>query len=91
MTGRELRPGAQENVRNPSDPDEISGREIVEASENTAPSRPRGGGPALHRLDLDRVAGTLSSGGNPDGLARLSLMVSTIFDRLLADSGENRR
>jgi hypothetical protein len=71
-------------------PDEISGRESMEASENTAPSRRRGGGPALHRIDLDRVAGTMSSSGNADGLARLSLMVGTIFDRLVADPGENR-
>jgi hypothetical protein len=63
----------------------------MEASENTAPSRRRGGGPALHRVDLDRVAGTLSSTGDADGFARLNLMVGTIFDRLMADSGENRR
>ncbi len=57
----------------------------MEASENTSPSRRRGGSPALHRIDLDRVAGTLSSSGNVDGYARLSLMVGTIFDRLVAD------
>jgi hypothetical protein len=91
MTGRELRPGAQENVRDRPDPDEISSRENVEASENTTPSRRRGGGPALHRIDLNRVAGTLSTGGNADGLARLNLMVSTVFERLVAGSGENRR
>jgi hypothetical protein len=91
MTGRDLRPGAQEIVRDPSKPDEISGRESMEASENTSPSRRRGGSPALHRIDLDRVAGTLSSSGNADGYARLNLMVGTIFDRLVSDSGERRR
>jgi hypothetical protein len=91
MTGRELRPAAEENVRNPSDHDEISGRGNMEASENTAPSRRRGGGPPLHRIDPYRVAGTLATGGNADGLARLNLMVSTIFERLVADSGESRR
>ena len=65
--------------------DEIFRRETMEASENTAPSRQRGGGPALHRIDLDRVTGTVSSSGNADGFARLSLMVGTIFDRLVAD------
>ncbi|HEY6636309.1 MAG TPA: hypothetical protein VIZ61_01370 [Solirubrobacterales bacterium] len=71
--------------------DEIKRSESMEASENTAPSPRRGGGPALQRVDLDRVAGTLASGGNQDGFARLSLMVGTIFDRLVADSGEHPR
>jgi hypothetical protein len=91
MNGRDLRPGPQETVRDPSKPDETSGREIMEASEHTSPSRRRGGSPALHRIDLDRVAGTLSSSRNADGYARLNLMVSTIFDRLVSDSGEARR
>jgi hypothetical protein len=63
----------------------------MEASENRASSRERGGSPALHRVDPTRVAGTLSTGGNADGLARLSLMVGTIFERLVADPGEPRR
>jgi hypothetical protein len=71
--------------------DEIKRRDSMEASENTAPSRRRGGGPALHRVDPDRVAETLSWTGNADGFARLSLMVGTIFDRLVSDAGENRR
>lgn len=91
MTGRELRPGAQENVTNRPDPDEISSSENMEASENTAQSRQGGGGPALHRIDLNRVAGTLSTGGNADGLVRLNLMVSTVFERLVADPSENRK
>jgi hypothetical protein len=91
MTGRELRPAAEEIVRNPSDRDEISGRENMEASENSTPSRRRGGGPALHRIDPNRVAGTLATGGNADGFARLSLMVTTVFERLVADPGENPR
>jgi hypothetical protein len=91
MTGRELRPGGQENVRDRSEQDEISGRENMEASENTAPSQRRGGAPERHRIDLNRVAGTLSTGGNTDGLARLNLMVGTIFERLVADTGEHRR
>jgi hypothetical protein len=71
--------------------DEIERRDRMEASENTVPPRRRGGGPALHRVDPDRVAETLSWTGNADGFARLSLMVGTIFDRLVSDSGENRR
>jgi hypothetical protein len=71
--------------------DEITGRESMEASENTVPAQRRGGGPALQRIDLNGVGGTLPSPGNADGFARLNLMVSTIFDRLVADSGENPR
>lgn len=71
--------------------DEIKRRKSMEASENTAPSRRRGGGPALHRIDPDRVAGSFSAAGNAEGFARLSLMVGPIFDRLVADSGENRK
>jgi hypothetical protein len=71
--------------------DDIEPRDSMEASENTAHSRRRGGSPSLHRIDPSRVAGTLSSSGNADGLARLSLMVGTIFDRLVADPGESRR
>jgi hypothetical protein len=56
----------------------------MEAFENSALSQRAGGGPALHRVDPDRVAKTLSSGGHPDGYARLELMVNTIFDRLVA-------
>jgi hypothetical protein len=62
--------------------DEIKRREMMEASENR--ELPRGGW-ALHRVDPDQVAKTLASGANPAGYARLELMVSTIFDRLVAD------
>ena len=62
----------------------------MEASEDTAHSR-RHAGTALHRIDPDRVSETLSSDGNADGFARLELMVGTIFDRLVAGSGEDRR
>jgi hypothetical protein len=85
MTERELRPGARQNVRDPSGLDEISGRANMEASENTEPSQRRGGGPAPHRIDLNQVAGIPSSSGNADGFARLNLMVSTIFERLTSD------
>jgi hypothetical protein len=61
----------------------------MEASENTSPSRRRGG-PSLHRVDAERVAETLSVSGDPAGFARLNLMVSTVFARLVADPGENR-
>jgi hypothetical protein len=62
----------------------------MEASENAGPRRQGGGGPSLHRVDPDRVAATLSATGNADGFARLSLMVTTIFDRLVAQPGGNR-
>jgi hypothetical protein len=62
----------------------------MEASENTALPRRDGGGPAMHRVDPDRVARTLSSGGHPDGYARLDLMVNTIFNRLVAGQREGR-
>ena len=63
----------------------------MEASENSAPSQRSGRGPALHRVDLDRLPGTLSLTGNAAGFARLSLMVGTIFDRLVAEPGGRRR
>jgi hypothetical protein len=62
----------------------------MEASENAGPRRQGGGGPSLHRVDPDRVAATLSATDNADGFARLSLMVTTIFDRLVAQPGGNR-
>jgi hypothetical protein len=65
--------------------DEIKRRESMEAFENSALSRHWGGGRGLHRVDPDQVAKTLASGANPAGYARLELMVSTIFDRLVAD------
>jgi hypothetical protein len=64
--------------------DEKTRRDIMEASENAGMSRPGRGGPALHRIDPERVARTLSSQGNAAGLARLDLMVNTVFDRLVA-------
>jgi hypothetical protein len=39
-------------------------------------------------VDLNRVAGTLSEGGNAAGFARLNLMVTTVFDRLVAGDGQ---
>jgi hypothetical protein len=57
----------------------------MEASENTEPRAEGGGGPALHRVDPARVAATLSSGGEAAGYARLSLMVTTVFERLVAE------
>jgi hypothetical protein len=71
--------------------DEEERREKMEASENAGMSRPGRGGPALHRIDPDRVAQSLSSGGNAAGFARLELMVGTIFNRLVADAGDDRR
>ena len=68
--------------------DEIERRETMEAFENSALPRGRGRGWALHRVDPDQVAKTLASGANPAGYARLELMVSTIFDRLVADEGD---
>jgi hypothetical protein len=91
MTGRELRPGAQQNVTDPFGSDEITRRETMEASENAGRPGPGRGSPALHRIDSDRAAETLSSGGNPAGFAGLNLMVSTIFDRLVAEPGAQRR
>jgi hypothetical protein len=63
----------------------------MEASENAGPRRQGGGGPSLHRVDPDRVAVTLSAAGNADGIARLSLMVTTVFDRLVAVGGSESR
>jgi hypothetical protein len=63
----------------------------MEAFENAGPRRQGGGGPSLHRIDPDRVAATLSATGNADGFARLSLMVTTIFDRLVAVGGSESR
>ena len=61
----------------------------MEASENTAGSQ-RSGGPALHRVDPDRVAASLSAERNADGLARLSLMVNTVFERLVSEPHQHR-
>ena len=67
--------------------DEIDPREKMEASENAGMSRPGRGERALHRIDPARVAQSLSTDGNIEGFARLNLMVSTVFDRLLGDEG----
>jgi hypothetical protein len=64
--------------------DDKGPREKMKASENTELRLGAVGSPALHRADPDRIMQTLSSGGDPAGYARLSLMVSTIFDRLVA-------
>ena len=50
-------------------------------------SRPGRGEPALHRIDPARVAQSLSTDGNIEGFARLNLMVSTVFDRLVGHEG----
>ncbi len=70
--------------------DDIERREKMEASENAGMSRPGRGGPALHRIDPDRITQSLSSDGNDAGFARLSLMVGTVFERLVAEGRENR-
>jgi hypothetical protein len=70
--------------------DDIERRVKMEASENAGMSRPGRGGPALHRIDPDRVTQSLSPNGNPAGFARLELMVGTIFDRLVSQPGQNR-
>jgi hypothetical protein len=62
----------------------------MEASQNAGPRRQGGGGPSLHRVDPYRVAETLSADDNQAGFARLSLMVNTIFDRMVGSGGENR-
>jgi hypothetical protein len=60
----------------------------MEASEKTGLRREVRGDRARHRVDLNRVAGTLSEGGNAAGFARLNLMVTTVFDRLVAGDGQ---
>ena len=50
-------------------------------------SGPGRGEPALHRIDPARVAQSLSTDGNIEGFARLNLMVSTVFDRLVGHEG----
>ena len=46
------------------------------------------GGPALHRIDPERVPEALSLDSKTAGFARLNLMVGTIFDRLVAGERE---
>jgi hypothetical protein len=60
----------------------------MEASKNAGLRREGSGGPALHRIDPDRVPETLSSDSRTAGFARLNLMVGTIFDRLVAGERE---
>jgi len=83
-----LRPGESQNVRNSRGVDEIERREIMEASENAGLRREGSGGPALHRIDPDRVPEALSLNTKTAGFARLNLMVGTIFDRLVAGERE---
>jgi len=61
---------------------------MMEASENAGLRREGSGGPALHRIDPDRVPEALSLDGKAAGFARLNLMVGTIFDRLVAGERE---
>jgi hypothetical protein len=56
----------------------------MEAFENAGLRREGSGGPALHRIDPDRVPDALSLDSQTAGFARLNLMVGTIFDRLVA-------
>jgi hypothetical protein len=88
MIRRSLRPPDRQKRQDPNGVDEKTGRDTMEASENAGMSRPGRGGPALHRIDPDRVAQTLSSDGNAAGFARLDLMVNIVFDRLVAAEGE---
>ena len=83
-----MRPSEIDAIRSPRPMDDKGPREKMEASENTDLRRGAGGSPAPHRANPDRVRQTLSSGGDPAGYARLSLMVSTIFDRLVAGDRE---
>ena len=57
---------------------------MMGASENAGLRREGSGGPALHRIDADRVPEALSLDSKTAGFARLNLMVGTIFDRLVA-------
>jgi hypothetical protein len=71
-------------VRRPVAMDEEGRREEMEASENTALPR-RGSDHSLHRIDPDRISKIVSRGADSAGYDRLSLMVGTIFDRLVSD------
>jgi hypothetical protein len=79
-----------DSVKGRSAMDEKSSRDEMEASETAGMSRPGRGAPALHRIDPDRITQSLTADGNPAGYARLELMVSTIFDRLVAQPGDGR-
>ena len=61
---------------------------MMGASENAGLRREGSGGPALHRIDPDRVPEALSFDSKTAGFARLNLMVGTIFDRLVAGERE---
>jgi hypothetical protein len=54
----------------------------MEASENAGTPREGGGGPALHRIDPDRVTRLVRDGAQSPGFNRLQLMVATIIPRL---------
>jgi hypothetical protein len=60
----------------------MTNRDQMEASENAGASPEWGGGPALHRIDRQRVARMVRDGVHTPGLDRLGLMVGTIIPRL---------
>ncbi len=84
-----MRPMIPAAVRHPEGVDDIERRVSMEASENTAPSA-RSSPTGLHRVDPARVSETLAADGSAEGYARLSLMVGTIFERLVSEPGRGR-
>ena len=61
----------------------------MEASENAGTAPEGGVGPALHRVDLDRLTGMVGGSQQSPGLERLALMVGTILPRLTGGEGRS--
>jgi hypothetical protein len=60
----------------------MSDREQMETCEKTGIRPERSGGPALHRIDQQRVARMVRDGVHTPGFERLRVMVETIIPRL---------
>jgi hypothetical protein len=75
----------------PQPEDEMASRANMEASENAVPPVDWRAKTAIHGVEPDRVARALGSERYAAGLARLELMLTAVFPRLIGEPPQNRR
>jgi len=76
----------------PRPEDEMASRANMDASENAVPPVDWRARPAPHGIEPDRVAKALGSERYAAGLARLELMLTAVFPRLVGEPPrQNRR
>jgi hypothetical protein len=87
---RKVRPAVRSETHDAVRSGRHTPKKIMEAFETPGTSPQGSDGPALHRIDSDRVAETLGSARYAAGFSRLELMLTAVLPRLVDDGATTK-